>query len=222
MITHNLLPSLVMLAGLTIFPTMARADISFTLPLTTDNTNKLDLGLFAAGTSLTFAVSGHGDIVNANFQVNPDGSLFVAALAPYGFANPGAAYPTKNGGDGTNHFLGGGANYDPISDIYGFTGLLTTDTTNPGAIRFGAVVGTLNASPTRNDWFLIGSDKSIVIPAGGAHVYLAVNDGFNSNNHGVYSGTVLVTAVPEPSTCALVAAATAGVGFQIRRRKASK
>ena len=36
----------------------------------------------------------------------------------------------------------------------------TTNTTNPAAIRLGALVGTFAANPSRADWFLIGPDTT--------------------------------------------------------------
>jgi hypothetical protein len=90
--------------------------------------------------------------------------------------------------------LGGGANYDTLNKIVGFAGKQTTDTTDPGAIRLGALVGTFAANPTRADWFLIGEGTTVTAPNGGGHLYLAVNDTANSDNHGSYDVNVEVIA----------------------------
>jgi len=160
---------------------------SFAVPLTTGSANKLDMGLFAGSTSLNLTVIGHGDIANSNYQVNPDGSLFAPFPSPWLYANVGATgYPTVDGGDGINHFAGGGLNYDAGSAAYGFAGKQTTVTTDAAIIRIGALVGTFSSNPARTDWFLIGSGKNIVIPPSGAHLYVAVNDNYNPDDHGSY------------------------------------
>src|SRR5262249_9477827 len=108
------------------FVTLAQRTVE--VPLSTTGSAPMDLGLFPGGASIPLVVTGHGDIVNSNFQVNPDGSLYVPALNPYLYANPGASgYPTNGGGDGVNHFPGGGLNIG--SNKYGFAGKPTTDTT---------------------------------------------------------------------------------------------
>ena len=163
---------------------------SLSLPLATSADGKLDLGAFNGGATVTLAFSGNGDLVDSRYQTRPDGSLYAPAAGSYDFANAGATYPTQDGGDGINHFAGGGANYDATGSGYGFATKLTTDTTDPAAIRLGAVVGTFSASPVRGDWFLIGNGVTVTVPAGGAHLYVAVNDTFSGDNHSAYTGTV--------------------------------
>jgi hypothetical protein len=104
-----------------------------------------------------------------------------------------------NGGDGFNHFPGGGANYDGVSASYGLAGASTTDTTNPSAIRFGAVVGTFSAAPLRSDWFLVGRSNSVTVPPGGAHLHLAINDAYYPNNAGNYLGLLTIGSGPPMS-----------------------
>ena len=173
-----------------------------TLPLNAGETNPLDLGLFPPGAKITLASGGHGYLANPALQTLPDGALFVPATSPFLFANSGASgYSTLNGGDGVNHFLGGGANY---SSGYSFAGKQTTDTTDVAAIRLGAVVGTFTPTPSRADWFPIGAGTTVTVPAGaiGSHLYLAVNDIYNPDNFGSYqvnyvaavSGTLALTA----------------------------
>ena len=99
---------------------------------------------------------------------------------------------------------------------------MTTDTTDPADIRFGAVVGTFSASPSRSDSFYVGYGGSFVVPAGGGDLFLAVNDTVNGDNHGAYSGTL--SAVPEASSVVsfglLLALGAGGIAIA-RRRKAS-
>ncbi|MBI5766901.1 MAG: IPT/TIG domain-containing protein [Verrucomicrobia bacterium] len=163
------------------------------LPLTTDAAGKIALGPFPGGAVVRLAATGSGDLVNSTYQTYPDGSLAATASGSYTFANAGATFPAVAGGDGLNHFVGGGSNYDHSGSAYGFAGTQTTDTTNAGAIRAGAVVGTFAASPGRADWFLVGKGGAFTVPAGGATVYLAVNDSFSSDNHGSYALTYAVT-----------------------------
>jgi hypothetical protein len=179
----------------------------------------VNLGFFAAGLQLDFTVTGFGDLVDARYQVLPDGSLLSAASGGYTYANPGQPYPDVSGfpaGDGVNHFVGGGGNYDFTGSGWMFAGLQTTDTTDPGAIRAGAVVGTFAASPTRADWFLIGFGGTVTIPTGGANLYLAVNDSVNWDNHGTY--TVSFQSIPEPGTWLLFGTGLAILMLNARRR----
>ena len=171
-------------------------------------------GALPGGTILHITTSGNGDLVDSRYQANPDGSLFAPATGVYSFANPGAAYPVVNGGDGINHFADGGATYDATGSGYPFAGPTTPDTTAPGTMRFGAVVGTFSSSPARADWFFIGFDDTVTIPAGGAHVFLAVNDTNNSDNHGAYAGTDAIVT-PEPASIALLGI---GMASLLRRR----
>jgi hypothetical protein len=160
------------------------------LPLSVGGSNKTDEGLFAGGTLLQISASGHGDLVDSRYQVKPDGTLFTAATGAYAFANKGAVYTKVAGGDGINHFVGGGANYDVSGSGFPFAGKLTTDTTDPADVRVGALVGTFSANPSRANWFVIGTSGKVTVPAAGAHLYLAVNDTVSTDNHGAYSVTI--------------------------------
>lgn len=172
------------------------------LPLTTGEGSKISLGTFSGGSSVRLAVSGAGDLLSASYQVYPDGSLVTASSSPYGFTNSGAAFPsvaTFPSGDGFNRFPGGGSNYDHSGSGWAFAGKQTTDTTDAAAIRAGAVVGTFVANPVRADWFAIGFGGTFVVPAGGATLYVAVNESFSGDNHGSYLVSVAATPAPAPS-----------------------
>lgn len=185
--------------------------LSQSIGLTVGAGNKQKVGTFAGGEQIRLQFGGNGDLVDARYQVRADGSLFSPATGAYAFANEGAAYPSFDGGDGINHFVGGGANYDATGSGYGFAGKKTTNTFDLAAIRSGAVVGTFNPNPIANsaDWFVIGADGTFTVPTGGGDLYLAINDTNNGDNHGLFTGTMSVTApavvtVPEAGTGVLM------------------
>ena len=155
---------------------------------------KADLGFFEGETLLSIHTTGEISL-GEGVDVFADGSLVRPVTLPrYPFLNEGfPGYSQIHGGDGTNHFVGGGFNYDVVLPAYGFAGKQTTDTTDPAAIRLGAVVGTFSATPNRNDWFLIGKSNTVAFPPGGAHLYVAVLDTYPLNNLGTY--TVAITSV---------------------------
>ena len=193
------------------------ADNTVTLPLDTPGSSPLDLGLFPPGEVITLAAGGEGTI-STGLETLPDGSLFVPATSPYLFANAGASgYPTVSGGNGVNQFPGGGLNYDSTvsSGKYGFTGQQTTDTTNSADIRFGAIVGTFSATPTRTSWFVIGRGATITIPAteGGSHLYLAVNDSDNGNDSGSYQVNYIAAASGTPALSSPITVSAAGAAI---------
>jgi hypothetical protein len=199
--------------ALTVVPATNQFNIS--LPLATGSGNKLDLGSFAGGLVLQLSFVGHGDLVNSSYQTLPDGSMFAPALAPYANANPGANFPTNAGGDGINHYPGGGQIYDfGGGSGFPFAGKPTTDTADPAGMRDGAVVGTFSPSPANTNWFNIGYGGTFVVPAGGAHLYVAVNDTVNSDNHGTYFG-MLVTVVAIAPPPVLSISLSSGMGTTI-------
>ena len=169
-----------------------------------------DLGFFPGGTSITLTVGGNSaQLCNCGYPVNPDGSLNGTPASQYAYAVQGASgYFTTNGGDGINHFPGGGENYSGSS--YGFAGVLnTTDTTKPlqavgygatpGIIRLGTLVGTFKSQPASTDWFVIGYGTTITVPAGGGDLYVAVNDSYNPDNLGTYSISLATASSPVPA-----------------------
>jgi hypothetical protein len=200
---------------------------SFTLDAKTSDINKLDLGIFASGTSLDVKLFGTISL-GASSSLYPDGSLavpFSEGIYPYAIAGT-SGYPIQFGGDGLNHFAGGGLNYDVLNiNAFGIAGKETTDTKDADAIRFGSVIGTFSQNPSRNDWFFIGLGRILTVPEGGSNLYVAVNDSYHPNNTGAYSGTVDIVSpsesVPEPLT--ILGAATAlGYGAILKRKSSKK
>ncbi len=191
--------------GSLLLPTTATYAAPVSLDLTTGASNKRDLGFFAAGTTITLSFAGNGDLVDARYQTRADGSLFAPATGGYEFANAGASYPALFGGDGVNHYVGGGAAYDFTGSGFGFAGTASTNTTDPTTIRNGAIVATFVGAPGRADWLFVGNSATLTAPTGGANLYLAVQDTVNSDNHGTYTGTItsVPVVVPEANTFAL-------------------
>lgn len=207
-----------------------QASADFIVPGTAGPGAFVTVGHFDGGTLLELTSSGSIELVGGTgftWQTFADGSLAAPVTFPaYLYANVGATgYPTVGGGDGVNHFPGGGANYDtalvPPNGPYGIAGTQTTDTLTAGVIRFGSVIGTFADSPTRDDWFLVGLGTTVVAPDGGGVLRLAVNDGNNANNLGHYTVDVQVVPVPASVTLLIVGGLSmAGVGFCRKRRRA--
>ncbi|MEZ2276985.1 MAG: hypothetical protein ACBR12_08725 [Microcoleus sp.] len=182
---------------------------SFSLNANTSDVNKLDLGFFTGETILDIKLSGTISLGGLS-KFYADGSLatlFIDGTYPYAIAGA-SGYPTSFGGDGINHFVQGGLNYDTMAlasfNPFGIAGKETTDTTDINAIRFASVVGTFTNTPTRNDWFFIGLGRRLAVPEDGANLYLAVNDTYYPNDEGAYSGRIEIVPnsepVPEPTT----------------------
>jgi len=190
-------------------------------------------GTYAGGTTLSIGVTGS---VNLNgpaslIITNPDGSLFPADHIPlasctvcwapgYQFFIPGSnLYPTGAGGDGINHFPGGGGNFDLFPGTHSSwatQGKQTTDTSDPLALRFGSLAGTFKTNPTATDWFSIGYGGQFVVPQGGATLLMVVVDTFYPNNTGGYTVTIdqgQVGPVPEPSAIWLAFSGFAALGL---------
>jgi hypothetical protein len=148
-----------------------------------------DLGFFTAGI-YSITASGTVELVPENtFTMNPDGVPTTDVTHPnYLYFNPGGSTIA----DGLNGFAG-------------------------GAFNIGALVGTLSATPTANDWFLIGYSKQLTLASAG-HIYAAVNETYAVNDSGAFS--VMVTAVPEPESYALFLAGLGLMGLVARRRRA--
>lgn len=172
-----------------------------------------------------------------DFWFNPDGSLgypdttqdWQTANFNYNYLKPGAAYPNIAGGDGINHFPGGGGNYDMYymppdtgwGYFFGNSFAQTTDTLAPGVVRFGSLIGTLDDGA---NWFFIGYGRTIgagtdiPIPDG-ATLNLTVFDVNYGQNAGAYQVGVSVADVPEPSMF-LLAGSGLGLLVLVRRRRA--
>jgi hypothetical protein len=193
----------------------------------------MDAGYYAGGSVLSISITGTVSLNGAEYMVmNPDGSLAVQHAVNcavcwypgYQYFLPDAAAPNLAGGDGLNHFVGGGGNYD----MYGFpdgwasVGKKTTDTTDPLAIRFGAVAGTWSDHPVDNstDWFLVGYGGTFTAPAGGAHLRLMVVDTYYANDTGSFN--VNINEAPEPAVSWLVFTGILTLGFSRCRRRARK
>jgi hypothetical protein len=63
---------------------------------------------------------------------------------------------------------------------------------------------------------VLGTSNTITVPAGGAELYLAVNDSYSPDNRGAYS--VALTAIPETSWFASATGISAFLWFLRRRR----
>jgi hypothetical protein len=196
-------------------------------------------GTYTGGTVLTIGATGS---VNLNgpaslIITNPDGSLVSVPLAScticwapgYQYFIPGAnGYPTGAGGDGINHFGGGGGNFDSFPGAHSPwapEGRQTTDTSDPGALRFGALAGTFVPNPIATDWFLIGTGGQFVVPQGGATLLMVIVDTFYPNNTGGYTVTIdtpSVDPVPEPSAIWLAFSGFAALGLPRVYRKLSR
>jgi hypothetical protein len=199
---------------------------TFRLGAQTAGTNKIDLGFFKGGSIFALQLSGQVSLGN-QWDTWADGSL-VSPITDenYTYGNVGApCYPKTNGGDGINHFVGGGANFDVLSRCYGLAGLETTDTSAQGTLRFGAVIGTFCSAPQRGDWFYVGLSNVLTIPTNGGHLYLAVNDSYHLNNCGEYIVTLKMLYPPlltlrKTPTCSVLTWYASGSNFVLETTSA--
>jgi hypothetical protein len=180
--------------------------IAATINVPAADSTKTDLGFFPGGVTLSISASGTA-IIARNFLTQPDGSLAspMATSDKYfsDAASLAASYPIIYGGDGINHFIGGGLNYSTVGGValsWPVAGKMTTDTTAPGVIRFGALIGTFSEAPKRADWFLIGRGATVTVPLGGRHLYVLVNDSYWADNSGGYWITVAANTSQEVSS----------------------
>ena len=193
-------------------------------------------GTYGPGLTLSVSVTGtvNLDAPSGLIITNPDGSLAsipsascTSCWAPgYQYFIPGSnTYPTVAGGDGTNHFAGGGGNYDMFPGMgspWAAEGKQTTDTTDPGALRFGALAYTFVANPTNTDWNLLapalggGLYGNTISTGNGGTLQLIVIDTYYPNNSGGFSVTVFT---PEPSAAWL---SFSGVAFWALARRARR
>ena len=188
------------------------------VPLDPTIATPTDAGFFTVGTTLNISVTGEVNLngPSGNISTNPDGSLVNPSSATCSlcwFGDPGYTYflqgsnvyPILNGqGDGTNHFVGGGGNYDMFPGdhaSFALEGNQTTDTTDPDAIRFGAVAYTFKANPVATDWQILGYGGSFVVPGEASDLLLVIVDTYYPNNTGGY--TVSIDPVPEPAALGL-------------------
>jgi hypothetical protein len=195
-------------------------------------------GTYAGGTMLTIGATGSINLNGPNSLIvtNPDGSLLSVPLASctacwapgYQYFIPGASgYPTGAGGDGINHFGGGGGNFDAFpgtSSPWAPEGKRTTDTSDLGALRFGSLAGTFVADPTPGDWFRIGYGGDFLVPEGGATLLMVIVDTYYPNNTGGYTVTINTptASVPEPSAIWLALSGFAVLGLPRAHRLLSR
>lgn len=193
-------------------------------------------GTYPGGIPLYITVAGTVNLSSPSGLIvtNPDGSLAtsvppascIPCWAPgYQYFIPGSnTYPVIAGnGDGTNHFSGGGGNYDLFPGSHSPwapEGKPTTDTTDPGTLRFGSLAATFTPSPTATDWFLLGYGGIIVTPAGGGTLMLVIPDAYYINNAGAF--TVNVDLVPEPTPLWLAFSGFAVLGLPRLFRRLSR
>jgi hypothetical protein len=119
----------------------------------------------------------------------------------------------SNGPDGGG--LGGTASIPGYGNVGPYTG-----------IQF-PLVGVFGGPSILTPWsiFLVGSSSTLTVPVGVTTLYLGFPDalGFNDPpgyyNDNTGSITVNISAVPEPSTWAMMIFGFAGVGFMAYRRK---
>lgn len=182
----------------------------------------------APNQQINVTVTGTMDLLGNDgvWPTHPDGSLvaplssaqpgtFTAFYATY--VNPGASpYPQAFGGDGINHYAGGGTNFDTVNPgTFPAIGKHTTDTTDndPHVLRLGSIAYTFAANPGQLDWLLLGYGGLISSPTGGTLKVMIVDTAY-WNNTGGFTVTVNdVAATPEPSAAWLAFSGIALVGL---------
>jgi hypothetical protein len=209
---------------LTAFP--SAAGTLFTGSIDSSLASPTNAGTYGAGLTLTISATGTANLNSPSSLIitNPDGSL-VTPIAPsactscwapgYQFFIPGSAYPVIGGtGDGVNHFVGGGGNYDLFPGSHSpwaTEGKQTTDTTDPGALRFGTLaytfVPSLSTTTLATDWHSLvqplggGLYGNTISSGNGGTLLVVVVDTFYPNNVGSYGLTISTAdlTTPEPS-----------------------
>ena len=166
---------------------------TFSVPATTTLAGKIDLGLLAPNAQVRVSATGSIELYSPNqYLTFADGSLAAPLVSgAITWTAENGPYPTVAGGDGINHYPGGGTNWTGTQ--WTELGAQSTDTLNPGTIRFGTLVGTFSPTPSAADWFVIGRDRIVTAPSTGAHLYAAVLDcaaGCHTDNFGRYTVTV--------------------------------
>lgn len=189
------------------------------------NPDPVTVGVFNAGDTLTVSVQGYArlaqDPLLTDVLMYPDGSLIPTFCPPcgtnYSYFEQGQAYPSVAGGDGINHFAGGGGNYDIYVPLHWATeGPQTTDTQDPNAIRFGSLAYQWDSG----EWATLGFGGTLVSPGGELHAVVVDAVGAYGNNSGVFSmtwDTIPSSGVPEPTTMLLLGGGLAILGLWRKR-----
>ena len=158
---------------------------------TANVSSKQYVGFFGPSSQLQITASGTVDVYAPNqYLTRPDGSLAAPFTGPtITWATEGGPYPTIAGGDGINHYSGGGTNWQ--GTVWNSLGAQSTNTTNTATIRFGTLVGTFKDTPAAADWFVVGLGTTVTTPVNGGRLYLAVTDCPNceADNTGAYQVT---------------------------------
>lgn len=195
----------------------AAAQYHYSLNAQTTPSAPMDLGAFPAGAVVTIQATGTISL-GSTWNTYADGSLASADTnSTYAYVNAGATnYPTTYGGDGINHFGGGGANFDVVSGTFGPAGVQSTDTTNAGAVRMGTVIGSFSDPGSRSNLFVVGAASAITIPSGGAHIFLSVCDSHYSAASGYYSVTVTADPVIKGLAPSSIDAGSSGFTLKVK------
>jgi hypothetical protein len=193
-------------AGSTLFVEGARASI-----VTVDGT----ADIFAAGLGAVPGSAGGGGTLPPSISVTPGEILSITASGTVFCCVGSSTGGTDPNGFATNPFGSGSL----ITNSTGSTVGTYADPTGAFALA-GFFLGAADTNP-----FKIGTSDTVTVPLGATALFFGLPDangfngpsGFYSDNSGSFA--VNVSAVPEPSTWAMMILGFFGVGFMAYRRK---